>query len=244
MSPARSASTSAFNGFPSGKTRTTPVPEAFFNKLLPSIDHLGELKLSVYVFWYLNQLEGNLRYVQAKDILADQIFIEGLAPGAEPKTAAEILDDALRRAVARGTLLMAEFAGEEGQETCYFLNSPRGRAALRAIQRGDWHPGSQRRPPVALELERPNIYRLYEENIGPLTPLIADALREAEETYPPAWVEEAFKIAVENNVRRWRYVEAILRSWKEKGRDEQDRGDTQKDRRRYVEGEFADFIEH
>jgi DnaD/phage-associated family protein len=97
---------------------------------------------------------------------------------------------------------------------------------------------------VTLGQEQPNIFRLYEENIGPLTPMIAEALREAESTYPAQWVEEAFRIAVENNVRRWRYVEAILRSWQEEGRNDQDRRYSERDRRRYVEGQFSDFIEH
>jgi DNA replication protein len=75
-----------------------------------------------------------------------------------------------------------------------------------------------------------------------LTPLIADKLRDAESSYPPAWIEEALRIAVENNVRKWRYVEAILEDWRTRGRDErEDRGDSEKARRRYVEGEFADF---
>jgi DNA replication protein DnaD len=67
---------------------------------------------------------------------------------------------------------------------------------------------------------------------------------DAEETYPAQWIEDAFRLAVENNVRRWNYVQAICR-WQEGGRDDRkDRRDTEKDRRRYVEGEFSDFIEH
>jgi hypothetical protein len=46
-------------------------------------------------------------------------------------------------------------------------------------------------------MERPNLYRLYEENIGPLTPLVADALRDAENTYAIEWIEEAIRIAVQ-----------------------------------------------
>jgi DNA replication protein DnaD len=46
------------------------------------------------------------------------------------------------------------------------------------------------------------------------------------------------------NARNWKYIEAILRSWKEKGHDEKDRRDSQEDRRKYIEGEYADFIEH
>jgi DNA replication protein DnaD len=65
---------------------------------------------------------------------------------------------------------------------------------------------------------------------------------EAEETYPMVWIEQAIRIAVENNVRRWRYVEAILQSWKERGRDEKDRRDTQEDAKRFLDGEFGQFF--
>ena len=115
---------------------------------------------------------------------------------------------------------------------------------LKALQNGDWSPDLGNRAATALDLERPNIYRLYEENIGPLTPLIADALREAELNYPAEWIEEAMKTAVLNNARHWRYVLAILTRRKEKGHDDTDRRDSEKDRRRYIEGELADFIEH
>jgi DnaD/phage-associated family protein len=93
--------------------------------------------------------------------------------------------------------------------------------------------------------ERPNIFKLYEENIGPLTPLIADALKDAEKTYPPEWLAEALGTAIKNNKRNWKYVEAILRRWKEEGHaKKQDRRDAQENGRRYAEGEFSDFIEH
>ena len=91
--------------------------------------------------------------------------------------------------------------------------------------------------------DRQNIFRLYEENIGPLTPLIADALKDAEETYSPEWIAEAIDLAVRNNKRSWRYCEAILKRWKEEGRGEkQDRRDSEKDRDKYTKGEYADYI--
>jgi DnaD/phage-associated family protein len=101
------------------------------------------------------------------------------------------------------------------------------------------------RTPSAPPAERPNIFKLYEENIGPLTPLIADALKDAEQTYAPEWVAEALEIAVKNNKRNWRYVEAILKRWKVEGHaKKQDRQNAQEDGRRYVEGEYAEYIEH
>jgi len=61
---------------------------------------------------------------------------------------------------------------------------------------------------------------LYEENIGPLTPLIADALKDAEELYYADWIVDAISLAVKNNKRNWKYCEAILKRWKEEGRAE------------------------
>ena len=119
----------------------------------------------------------------------------------------------------------------------YFINSSRGRAAVQAIQDGQWRPNEEPRIPLNLSLERSNIYQLYEEHIGPLSPMIAEALKEAEETYPYSWIEEAVRIAVERNKRNWRYVAAILERWQQEGRDERtNRRDPEEDRRRYADG--------
>ncbi len=232
-----------FAGFPSGKVRSTPVPAPFFTDLLPQIDHLGELKVTLYALWFLDRQEGQIRFLTYGDFASDHKLLQGLHP--YPEEALQALDDALGRAVDRGILLAAPTPEKGKEATLYFLNSARGRAALKALQQGDWTPDMGTHAAVTLELERPNIYRLYEENIGPLTPLIADTLREAELVYPIDWIEEAMRKAVLNNARHWRYVEAILARWKEKGRDDTtDRRDSEKDRRRYIEGELADFIEH
>jgi len=92
-------------------------------------------------------------------------------------------------------------------------------------------------------VERPNVFKLYEENIGPLTPKIADMLKDAEETYSQEWVAEALEIAVMKNVRNWKYVEAILKRWKEKGEYERkDRQDAGKGSERYTQSEFEEYL--
>ena len=230
-----------FSGFPDGPLSLTPLPDQFFSEILPYVDHLGELKVILYTFWRLNQQEAGVRYLQRADYLADQEFMLGLA--ADPDQQAELLDDGLGRAVRRGVLLaQAPLAG--GDEVI-FLNSPRGRAASTAIQTGDWRPDLETEP-AALPLSEPGrLANLYEQNIGPLTPMLAEELNAAGEEYPAAWIEEAFRIAVQNNARSWRYILAILERWQKEGRHERkDRRDTEKARRRFVDGEFADFIEH
>ena len=230
----------SFTGFPSGKVRFTSIPAPFFTELLPQINHLGELKVTLYTFWRLDRMEGSFRYLQESDYSDDKTFIEGLG-----KDSQNALQDALKRCVARGTLLALEIELDDELREFYFLNTPRGQAAVKAIESGDWKPSGDPQLPLQLSEERPNIFRLYEENIGALTPIIADRLREAEENYPAQWLDDAVSIAVENNVRRWRYIEAILHSWQEEGRNERThQGDSEKDRRKYIEGEFAEFIEH
>jgi DnaD/phage-associated family protein len=226
----------SFPGFPAGKTRLTPIPARFFADLLPEIDHLGELKVILYAFWSLDRQEEKVRYLTRADFLEDERFIAGLAPYE--------LDDCLERAAQRGVLLRALPRNGSPSDALYFLNSPRGRAALQAVESGKWQPERRAQPAATLEAERPNIFRLYEQNIGPLTPLIAETLQDAEKTYPADWIEEAFKMAVERNKRRWNYIQAILKSWQEEGRDQSDRRDTAQNRRKYVEGKFSEFIEH
>jgi DnaD/phage-associated family protein len=226
---------SVFQGFPDGKVSFTRIPGPFFSELLPQIDHLGEFKVTLYALWQLDRMGGEIRYLQENDFLTDEVFMSGM--GATPKEAQANLKDSLIQAVQRGTLLSVNAQLEE-EKTLYFLNTARGRAAVEAIQNGDWRPSSESRIPVELSPEKPNIYHLYEQNIGAMTPLLAEILQDAEDTYPAEWLEEAFRIAVENNVRNWRYVEAILRRWRERGYDAREtRRDTEKSRRQYANWE-------
>ena len=231
-----------FNGFPPGKINTTRIPSLFFKELLPQIDDLDELKVTLYAIWQMNQKEGEIRFIKTDDLLGDPIFMKGMGATEAAQTSA--VRAGLERAVNRGTLLKTAVPDGEGQLELYFFNSQRGQAAVQSVADGSWRPSDGDLPASTLSQEQPNIFRLYEENIGPLTPLIADTLRDAEGEYPEDWVRQAVEIAVQNNVRKWNYIEAILRSWQDGGRDErQDRGHTKKDRRSYLEDEFAEFIE-
>lgn len=234
-----------FAGFPAARLHTTPVPDLFFSELLPAIDDLAELKVTLHFFWLLGQKKGSFRYIRRQELLGDEVLLRGLETAERPGAAA--LQQALERAVARGTLLQATVERDGQTEEWYFLNSARGRQIAERLQRGDWtdFPELARAESVRLQLARPNIFVLYEQNIGPLTPLIAEELREAEQSYPAEWIEEAFRIAVGQNVRRWRYVRAILERWRQEGKDDKTgQRDDRQERYRYIRGEYAEFIEH
>ncbi|MEP0764858.1 MAG: DnaD domain protein [Chloroflexota bacterium] len=231
-----------FKGFPPGKVPMVRLPSQFFTEVLSTIDDLDELKLTLYAFWALQQQEGEVRYLLKREVLRDTVLLSGIDPDAE--RAAQRVSAALGRAVQRGTLLHASVEGARGPEDLYFMNTTHGRNAVRAIAAGQFEPGD-RDTPVLLIAERPNIYALYEENIGALTPLISEELRAAEQDYPPGWIEEAFRLAVERNARNWRYIRRVLERWQAEGKD---RGltkrPTQADRYRYIQGEYSDTVDY
>ncbi|MBN2148435.1 MAG: DnaD domain protein [Anaerolineales bacterium] len=230
----------SFAGFSAENENPIRLPETFFRDLLPQVDHLGELVLILHVFWQSERQEGAFHYLRLSDLLADKSLRNSF--GRSKKEAQAALQDALERAVQHGALLRAMLTQQQGADTLIFLNSPRGRAAVEAIERGEWRiSGAAQSPPEAVP-PAPNIYRLYETHIGPLTPMIAEALRDAESTFPADWIEDAFRISVERNKRSWSYIKAILHRWQEGGRNakegpkgQQNRRDPEETRQRYAE---------
>lgn len=205
-----------FEGFPPGKPRTFTLPAALITDLIPLIDDAAELKVILFTFWAIQQREGQYRYVRATDYALDAPLIAGLR-AVDPNTLPDVtLARALNQAVERGALLRAEVSLDGEKETLYFVNAEPGRAAVAQIEAGSWQPGMAEQP-VEILPERPNVFRLYEENIGALTPLIADALKDAEREYPAGWVEQAIRTAVENNARSWRYIQAVLKRREQEG---------------------------
>jgi len=212
-----------FTGFTSSET-FTQIPDSFIY-LLKEIDDIAELKVTLYAIWRIEHIEGHFRAMCETDFETESLGM----------TVAEI-QRGLGKSVERGTLLRAEHEAD----VFYFLNSPRGRLAAEAFTKGQWRESAKM---FSAPLTRSNIFKLYEENIGALTPLLSDMLREAEKNYPGVWFEEAFEIAVSRNIRNWKYVEAILARWKEKGKDERkDQQDIVKDSKRYTDSDFSDFF--
>ena len=136
----------------------------------------------------------------------------------EPDAVANALDACAQR----GTLAVAVRGSGADEERLYALNTETDRLALSRAAADVMVVGySQSEPdPDALDAgaDRPNIYALYEANIGMLSPMIADELKEAEALYPAEWIEQAFREAASANVRHWRYIARILDRWEREGR--------------------------
>ena len=199
-----------------GSKQPVALPPFFFSDLLPVIDDLAELKVTIFAQAALQQKEGDYRFLRFDEFANDVSLMRGLAVIDDSALAGETLNRALEKAVARGTLLMAEIE-IRGETRRYYTGADKAGSALRQrIQDGHWRPAADGE--IELLPPRPSIYGLYEDNIGLLTPMIVDSLKEAEATFPRDWIEEAMRLAVEGNKRNWRYIRAILERWQQEGR--------------------------
>ena len=227
------------SGFPPG-TLYTPVPNPILGPLLEQVQDLAELKVTLRGLWLLHRARGRPQAVRLPEFLDDRTLLRGLqGPGKDPRE--EILRG-LQLAVVRGTFLLhrPDETTTEGQ--VYLLNNDTGRNALLRLRRdgglppGDG-PGLLEDSMEAPAGEKSNIFGLYEDNVGTLSPLLAEQLKEAEEAYPWTWINEAFAIAVTENKRSWRYIAGILRRWaaEGKGNGKPGRHSQKDDRQKHVE---------
>jgi DNA replication protein len=95
----------AFVGFPAGKTPYVPLPQTFFTSILPGVEDIGELKLTLYLFQLLYRKRGAPRCVSDRELLADRSLRQALRRKGDPRAPEERLRAALELSVARGTLL-------------------------------------------------------------------------------------------------------------------------------------------
>lgn len=236
-----------FPGFPDRLTYL-PTPVSFFGSLLRDIDTLAELKVVLHCWRLLARQKGKPRYLRRSELEADRALLLALRP-CQPDAPEQALREGLKAACARGVLLAVDVQAPDGEETCYFLNTPANRELVDELHAGRASLGPLRpvaRQPLPPPLPRPSIFELYEQNIGLLTPLIAEELREAELRYPPSWIEDAFREAVAYNRRNWRYIRRILDDWATRGRG--DRGETRghpqppEDPGAYFRGRYGRFV--
>jgi DnaD/phage-associated family protein len=198
--------------FPPG-ARTTALPSLVFSELLPAIEDEAELRVTLYGFYLCERKRPGARWFTAGELRAEAPLARTLAR--LPGGAGEALQRGLAAAVERGTLLRGLLPRGERELAVYALNAPGAAqmlARLGAVEAGDL----DERAPAAVMA---NIFVLYEENVGVISPLLSERLREAEAQYPWPWIEAAFREAVALNRRSWRYIERILQRWEAEGPD-------------------------
>ena len=231
-----------FSGFPA-KMEFTPIPNFFFSNLLPHISDMAELKTTLHVVAALYRKRGYPRFTSYSELLGDASLMSNLKGIA--KSPDEVLRNALGLAAERGTFIHIVLDRDGVSEDIYFLNTESNRQIVAKIQNGELKLSGLKaggRAYVETE-EQPDIFTLYEQNIGMLTPMIAEEMREAEKLYPEIWIRDAIKEAVNQNKRKWSYISAILEHWSAEGKsDGTYRRDSKKGPDKYIKGKYGHMV--
>ncbi len=226
------------------------LPESFFTVLLPRLESMAELKVTLYLHWILSR-PGAPRAISLGRLEEDRLLLRALKPVPGPRPAEETLREGLELAVTRSSLLsIAVGDSPDPRLRWYLLNLPEHQDLLLRLGRGEISPaeviGEEVGVVDVVRVYRPNIFTLYEQMIGVLTPTVADGLRDAEQAYPADWLADALRLAVEYNKRSWAYVHGILKRWETEGRTVgTDRGHSEAavDSEKYTSGRYGRLVE-
>ncbi|MDD4876371.1 MAG: DnaD domain protein, partial [Dehalococcoidales bacterium] len=216
----------------------------FLSTLLPEINDIVELKITLHIFCAIYQKRSYPRFVTFRELLNNTNLMNSI------KEAAESPDIKLRRALEmatkRGTVLHLVLDKNGMLNDLYFLNNNSGKQIMTKIRSGELIlNGLKTDKQAAVEPieDSPDIFTIYEQNIGMLTPMIAEELREAEKLYPINWIKDAIKEAVTLNKRNWRYIARILENWTTEGRSNgTHRQDSKTDPDKYIKGKYGHMV--
>ncbi len=228
----------AFTGFTTDSL--VGLPPELFTEVLPQISLASELKVTLHIFYRLSRQRGPApRRLSWDELAGDKALRRGLRAISRLRPAEELLAEGLEAAVRRSTLLHV-VQQEEGRALSWYLVNTaanRGWAELAGAAARALAPAEQAAD------ERAAILTLYEQNIGLITPMLLEELREAEERYPQHWIEDAIREAVRANARSWRYIKKVLERWAAHGRqDATDRAERPIDVDKYTSGAYGDLF--
>ncbi len=227
-----------FNGFTTDKL--VGLPPELFSEILPLISLPSELKVTLHVFYRLSRQSGPApRRVSWDELADDRMLRRGLRSVSRLRPPEELLAEGLEAAVGRTTLLHVVVPDDGRAVNWYVVNTATNRLWADQIGRA----GAALAPNTPLPDDQPRLITLYEQNIGLITPLLLDELREAEEQYPAQWIEDAIREAVRSNARSWRYIRKILERWAANGREHaQDRSERFSDLQKYKNSKYGDLF--
>jgi len=238
-----------FNGFPE-KNTFTPIPNIFFSSLLTDITDINELKVTLYVLQMVYPKKGYPKFVTFRELLSNPAVVQSISKS-ENNNTEDVLRNALQAAFARGTLIGIHLIDDKSGNTeeLYMLNTKANQKTLEQIQRGELKIPifkTTEAIPAQIPEKEPEIFTLYQENIGLLTPIIAEELKEAEKIYPAGWLRDAIKEAVALNKRNWRYIQRILERWSVEGKHDgtyrrHSKENTDPDK--YIKGKYGHIVQ-
>jgi DNA replication protein len=202
---------------------TMPVPTTFLTEIIPAMTDIAEIQ----VFLALTRLAldaGELTTpIEEATVVRDRALRSALRVIGSGNEADFRIATGLDLVVGRGVVIRFQTVSDQVERIWYVIATAEARLSVERMLAGSILPPRSLWDgdyPPRIEPERPTVFRLYEQNIGLLSPLIADQLVRAMERYPRDWIEDAIGEAVAYNRRSWRYIQRILQNWAATGRTE------------------------
>ena len=184
-----------------------PIPAPVFNTLLESLSNISEMKLMLRIMWLLQVYNRKPPFITESEIMTDKLISKLIGTPHKIK----------------GTLVQLESYGiiksstqKSDDHKIIYLNSE---SIRERIEKSDLNVESTEADQWENNHDVINIYSFYEQNIGIITPHVAELIKEAENLYPVEWIEDAIKQSLVQNKRNWAYISSILNRWKIEGRD-------------------------
>jgi len=229
------------------------LPEVFFTHIMPKIQDIAELKVILYIFYLLGHKRRYPRFVTHGELLSLSSPI-----GVEE----EALHHALSLAMEHSTILRGTVNIDGKPEEAYFINAESDKEVIAESnviavsrstesfaachsERSEESGGAQDKLREGeAKQSHQNIFALYEQNIGIITPMVAEELKEAERLYPSQWIDEAFREAVRMNKRSWKYIARILERWASEGKEsgEHRKGTKEGGPDKYIRGKYGHLV--
>ncbi|MBE9505310.1 MAG: DnaD domain protein [Chloroflexi bacterium] len=210
----------------------TLVPSSYVSQLMRQVEDPLELKVTLLLFYLLSRAREYPAYATRAELELRAASVLGIAEEA----CAQGVDAAVQRGVILRLVIPLE-----GQDTeVYFANIE---ADIGAIE--EWKARLAAGGAVAGSAPVQNIFELYEQNVGVVSPMIAEELKDAQQTYPAGWIEEAFREAVRVRKLNWKYISRILERWTAEGKDSGANrpGARSIDRDKYVKGRYGHLVQ-
>ncbi|TFH34672.1 MAG: DnaD domain protein [Dehalococcoidia bacterium] len=206
------------------------VPGTYVSQVMRQVSDPVELKVTLLVFYLLSRSREYPGYVTHADVVLRACSLLGI-----DEAACAVGVDA---AVERGVFLKTPLLMEDTEVITYFANLESDIEAIERIKSTGVPGGGGSASKV------PNIFELYEQNIGVITPIMAEELKDAQKTYPAEWVEEAFREAVKGRKQNWKYISRILERWSVEGKGSGTHrpGPLSDDPDKYVKGRYGRVV--
>ena len=207
------------NGFKFNNRNYIPIPVELTSSLLRDIDSYEEFKCTLRIFSLIFSLHPKRLWISFEELVTDPVLIESI-PVENIQKKTEVIIKAIYAAEKRQTIIIREKVKNQIQNSVILINDKVSNELLKRKDIGTLGKGLDLEQTDFQSGQKPqsNIYKLYEDNIGQLTPLLAEELKLAEKNYPSSWIEEAIIEAVKNNIRNWKYISSILNRWQIEGR--------------------------